>query len=95
MVDQDVQAALGVTSYQGRWVLILDSGGAGSHTVPGGKTVWRSWAPDSLVLQYLWGKWAPQHTFPKFCLFAFVIREIDPDIRQCGGAGPHTVNRKQ
>ena len=48
VVDQDMQAALGVTSYQGRWVLILDSvgelgptlflegrlfGGAGPQTV--------------------------------------------------------------
>ena len=27
MVDQDMQAALGVTLYQGRWALILDSVG--------------------------------------------------------------------
>ena len=27
MVDQDMQAALGVISYQGRWSLILDSVG--------------------------------------------------------------------
>ena len=27
MVDQDMQAALGVTCYQGRWALILDSVG--------------------------------------------------------------------
>ena len=48
MVDQDMQAALGVTCYQGRWALVLDSlgelgptlsleerlsGGAGPQTV--------------------------------------------------------------
>ena len=36
MVNQDMQAALGVTSYQGKWALILDS--VGPHTVPGRKT---------------------------------------------------------
>ena len=60
---------------------IRQCGRAGPHTVPGGKTVWGSWAQDSLVLQYLRGRWAQQHTFPKFCLFAFVIRKMGPDIR--------------
>ena len=69
MADQDMQAVLGVTCYQGRWALTLDGvGDLGPHCS------WRedclgSWAPDSLLLQYVWGRWAPQHTFPKFCLF--------------------------
>ena len=33
MVNQDMQAALGVTSYQGRWALILDSVGETGPTL--------------------------------------------------------------
>ena len=44
---------------------IRQCGGAGPHTVPGGKTVWGSWAPDSLVLQYVWGmETGPTTYFP-------------------------------
>ena len=62
MVDQDVQAALGVTLYQGRWALILDSVGE------------LGCRESCLTVRVgVWGKWATQHTFPKFC--AFVTKE--------------------
>ena len=94
MIDQDMQAALGVISYQGRWALILDSVGELGPTLSLEGRLFGRAGPQT-VLQYLWGRWAPQHTFPKFCLFDFVIKGMGPDIRQCGGAGPHTVARKQ
>ena len=64
-----MQAALGVTCYQGRWALILESVEELDPTLSLEGRMFGELAPDSLVLQYVWGRWAPQHTFPKFCLF--------------------------
>ena len=89
MVDQDMQAAFGVTSYQGRWALILDSVGELGPTLSlEGKTVWRNWAPDSLALQYLWRRWAHNILSLSFVCLLLLLGEIGPDIGQCGGAVP-------
>ena len=89
MVDQDMQAALVVTSYQGRWVLMSDSVGELGPTLPLEGRLFGRAGPQTVLSYSTCGG-----DRPHVCLFLF-LGEMGPDIRQCGGARHHTVPRKQ
>ena len=91
-----MHAALGVTSYQGRWALILDSVGELGPTLSLEGRLFGVARPQT-VLSYSTCEGDEPHNILSlsFVCLLLLSGEMGPDIRQCEGAGSHTVPRKQ
>ena len=87
MVDRDMQAALGVTSYQGRWALILDSVGELGPTLSLEGRLFRGAGPQTVLAYSTCGGDGPHNILSLSFLFTFVIRGDGPILDSVGELG--------
>ena len=84
-----MQAAFGVTSYQGRWALILDSVGELGPTLSLEGRLFGGIGLQTVLPYSTCGGDGPHNILSlSFVCLLLLLGEIGPDIRQCGGAVP-------